>query len=142
MFLGGETGKIEVKGGAGDAVYGGGGAGGRIAVYHYHDIDAMAGYRGEFNTEGGTGAEPGASGTLCWANDHNVPCLQSDIFLCKYQERRSTFTLTTRRRDCTSTTKARSASPSGRTCPTSDAASTCPASSGQRAALSSATECA
>ena len=63
MFLGGETGKIEVKGGAGDAVYGGGGAGGRIAVYHYHDIDAMAGYRGEFNTEGGTGAEPGASGT-------------------------------------------------------------------------------
>ena len=65
MFVaGGETGKIEVKGGAGDVTYGGGGAGGRIAVYHYHDIDAMAGYRGEMNTEGGTGAEPGASGTI------------------------------------------------------------------------------
>ena len=63
-FTGGETGKIEVKGGAGDLTYGGGGAGGRIAVYHTHDIDAAAGYRGEYNTEGGAGAEPGASGTF------------------------------------------------------------------------------
>ena len=70
LFIsGGETGKIEVKGGSGDATYGGGGAGGRIAVYHVHDIDAQAGYRGEYNTEGGaSAAEPGASGK--WVRRH------------------------------------------------------------------------
>ena len=62
---GSHTGNIEVLGGAGDPVYGGGGAGGRIAVY-YRSHNGVKPYRGYYNTQGGSsssGAEPGASGT-------------------------------------------------------------------------------
>lgn len=67
MSLGSHTGHIQSLGGVADASTGGGGSGGRIALYHnsHHTIPP---YRGFFDTYGGrgndnTGAEAGASGT-------------------------------------------------------------------------------
>jgi hypothetical protein len=55
-------------GGVSDPVKGGGGAGGRVAVYHSTHL-AMPPYRGEYHVQGGRpnangGAESGASGTV------------------------------------------------------------------------------
>ena len=53
-------GSIQARGGSGSSGVAGGGSGGRIAVY-YRDIHN---YNGTFSVRGGTGLEPGASGTL------------------------------------------------------------------------------
>ncbi|CAH1775844.1 unnamed protein product, partial [Owenia fusiformis] len=64
-FSGSHTGHIQALGGAGDVAKGGGGSGGRIAIYHYNHITSRP-YRGYYDLQGGspsTYAEPGASGT-------------------------------------------------------------------------------
>jgi hypothetical protein len=67
LIIGSHTGHIQSLGGVADTSIGGGGAGGRIALYQnsHHTIPP---YRGFFDTYGGrgnsgTGAEAGASGT-------------------------------------------------------------------------------
>ena len=65
---GSHTGAIEAVGGVSDAAKGGGGAGGRVAVYHSTHL-SMPPYRGDYNVYGGqpapsSGAEAGASGTV------------------------------------------------------------------------------
>jgi len=61
------------KGGRADKSKGGGGSGGRIALYHASS-PAIPPYRGDFQTQGGAGnsaygAEPGASGTVIIRNE-------------------------------------------------------------------------
>ena len=65
---GSHTGAIEAVGGVSDAAKGGGGAGGRVAVYHSTHL-SMPPYRGYYNVYGGqpapsSEAEAGASGTV------------------------------------------------------------------------------
>lgn len=67
-ITGSHTGAIQAYGGMADPTVGGGGSGGRIALYQssHHTIPP---YRGVYNVQGGqgnpaTGAEPGASGTV------------------------------------------------------------------------------
>lgn len=67
-ITGSHTGAIQAYGGMADLSVGGGGSGGRIALYQssHHTIPP---YRGVYNVQGGqgnpaTGAEPGASGTV------------------------------------------------------------------------------
>lgn len=67
-ITGSHTGAIQAYGGMADPSAGGGGSGGRIALYQssHHTIPP---YRGVYNVQGGqgnpaTGAEPGASGTV------------------------------------------------------------------------------
>lgn len=67
-ITGSHTGAIQAYGGMADPSVGGGGSGGRIALYQssHHTIPP---YRGMYNVQGGqgnpaTGAEPGASGTV------------------------------------------------------------------------------
>lgn len=60
------------KGGMSDMTAGGGGAGGRIAVYH-DSRPSIPPYRGDYHVQGGsgnplTGAEAGASGTVLITN--------------------------------------------------------------------------
>ncbi|XP_060557569.1 uncharacterized protein LOC132717977, partial [Ruditapes philippinarum] len=65
-FTGSHTGHIQVIGGSGDVTKGGGGAGGRIALYHSRN-ETIPHYRGYFDSFGGkpgTNAEAGAAGTV------------------------------------------------------------------------------
>ncbi|XP_053376395.1 uncharacterized protein LOC128547486 [Mercenaria mercenaria] len=65
-FTGSHTGHIQAIGGSGDVTKGGGGAGGRIALYHSRHV-TIPHYRGYFDSFGGkpgTSAEAGAAGTV------------------------------------------------------------------------------
>ncbi|KAL8620480.1 hypothetical protein ACOMHN_056872 [Nucella lapillus] len=67
-ITGSHTGAIEAVGGVSDSVRGGGGAGGRVAVYHSSHL-SMPPFRGRYSTQGGQpapsgGAETGAAGTV------------------------------------------------------------------------------
>ena len=66
LFTGSHTGHIQVIGGSGDVTKGGGGSGGRIALFHSRHV-TIPHYRGYFDSFGGkpgTYAEAGASGTV------------------------------------------------------------------------------
>lgn len=73
MFVnvGSHTGNIEVTGGRSDTTRGGGGAGGRIAVYH-STHDAVIPYRGNYNTQGGGAGERGEAGASGTAYIENM----------------------------------------------------------------------
>lgn len=64
-ILGSHTGHIQSLGGSGDMAKGGGGAGGRIALYHarHHTIPPYRGYFDVYGGKPGSNAEAGASGT-------------------------------------------------------------------------------
>ena len=71
FFPGSHTGSIQAVGGIGDILRGGGGgSGGRIAIYH-NTHKAQSPYRGSLDIWGGDanqGTEPGASGTVYLQN--------------------------------------------------------------------------
>lgn len=71
VLLGSHTGHIQALGGSGDVTKGGGGAGGRIALYHSRH-EAIPYHRGYYDTYGGAPgkyAEAGASGTVYVQDD-------------------------------------------------------------------------
>jgi hypothetical protein len=71
ISTGSHTGHIQALGGSGDTTKGGGGAGGRIALYHSRH-ETIPYHRGYYDVHGGkpgTGAEAGASGTVYVQDD-------------------------------------------------------------------------
>ena len=90
LCAGSHTGAIEAVGGLGDPVNGGGGAGGRVAVYHSSHL-SMPPFRGDYNVYGGQpslpgGAEAGASGTIYLFDgktDHDTLIVNNKVRLCK-----------------------------------------------------------